>query len=345
MDLGPVLSWTDYFRRSPARAGGPRGHKEWLHFCLQHDGADVLVNFSISDEVDGAYSRQGAERGHVIVLVREGDRWFGDVDRYWESDMDVAGGEVRARLGASRVELRDGAFHVTACLRDVPIEVSLILEPETFPSFSNNIRLSEAHSLSWLAVPRLRASGTVRTPSGTRRLRRAIAYHDHNWGQFAWGADFAWEWGYGAPVDESCPWSFMFVRLSDRAMTSTQTQALTLWHGSDIVRSFRGRDMRVSTSGFLAAKDVYKVPAVMALLAPGTATEVPRTLTIQAEADGDALEIMMEARSVAQIIVPNDSAPGVTIVNEVAAALRASGRVRHQRVAYEGRGMFEVLSS
>lgn len=343
MRLGPILSSTDYFRRSPARAGGPSGHKEWVHFCLQQPGLDVLVNFSVSDEMEP--SAAGRERAHLIALVRDGERWLGDVDRFWESDFDVAGGELSARFGQSRVELRGDAFHVTAKLRELPLEVDLVLQPEAFPSFSNNIRLSGAHALSWLVVPRLRASGTVRWPGTTRHVHDAIAYHDHNWGAFAWGADFAWEWGYGAPSDPTCPWSFMFVRLSDRAMTSTRTQALTLWHGSEIVRSFRGRDLRVSTNGLLAAPCVFKIPAVMALLAPGAATSVPETLTIIADADGDTLEIVMEASGVAQIVVPNDGDAGVTIVNEVAATLRASGRILDRPIEYRGRGMFEVLSS
>jgi hypothetical protein len=345
MRLGPILTSTDYFRRSPARAGAGRGHKEWLHFCLHHADIDVLINFSVNDEIESSSSVPGKERAHVIALVRQGDRWLGDVDRYWESDIDIAGGEVAARFGECRLELRESAFHVSARLRDVPLEIELELAPETFPSFSNNIHLSRDHSLSWLAVPRLRASGTVRCSGSTWHVTGAMAYHDHNWGHFAWGADFAWEWGYGAPLDSSCPWSFLFVRLSDRAMTSTQTQALTLWRGSDIVRSFRGRDLRVSASGFLAAERVFKFPAVMALLSPGTATEVPRTLTILVDADGDVLEIVMEARSVAQIIVPNDRGAGVTIVNEVAATLRVSGRVLDQSIDYHGRGMFEVLAA
>jgi hypothetical protein len=344
MNLAPLLHFTDYFRRSPARAGGRAGHKEWLHFCLQEPDLDLIVNVSVHDEIESTLPRAG-ERAHLVALARDGDRWLGDVDRYWDRDVDIAGGEVAARLGENRVELRGGAFHVSARLREVPLEVELILVPETFPSFSNNIRLASDAALCWLAVPRLRASGTVRSAGRTRQIRDAVAYHDHNWGHVAWGADFAWEWGYGAPSDPGCAWSFMFVRLSDRALTSTRTQALTLWRGPEIVRSFRGRDLRVLSEGFLGTAPALKIPPVMGLLAPGTATEVPRTLTIEAEADGDALTVVMEPHGVAQIIVPNDRPAGVTIVNEVAATLSARGRVHGESVDYRGRGMFEVLAS
>ncbi len=344
MQIGPLLQATDYFRRSTVRVGGPIGHKEWLHFCLQTEDLDLLLNFSVSDDVD-ASPADFRERGHVIMLARDGDSWLGDADRYWEPDMDVAGGEVAARLGDCRVTLVDGEFRLSAGLREVPLSAELTLTPEVLPSFSNNIRLGPGQSLSWLAVPRLRAAGIVRCGSRIHRLDGVIAYHDHNWGHFSWGADFAWEWGYTAPVDVECPWSVMLVRLSDRALTSTRTQALTLWRGAEIVRSFRGRELTISSEGFLGQRHVLKIPRVMALLASGSATEVPRRLTFEAESEGDTLCVEMEACSVAQIVIPNDRSARVTIINEVAATTRVHGRIRGEAVAYRGKGMFEVLAS
>lgn len=342
MSLASLLASTDYFRRSPARAGGARGHKEWFHFCVQQPGLDALVNFNVSDEVDTSRSPAG-ERAHVVALVHDGNRWLGGVDRHWESDFDIAGGEVHARMGRNRMSLSGGAFRVTANLRQQPLEIDLALEPEAFPLLSNNIRLSADQGLNWVVVPRLRASGVVRASGVEHRVRDALSYHDHNWGRFAWGADFAWEWGYGAPADAACPWSLIFVRLSNRTMTSTRTQALTLWRGRDMVRSFRGRELRASTGGVFSSTPIYKVPSVMALLAPGSATEVPARLTLTADADGDTLTVELIARSVAQIIVPNDRTAGVTTINEVAASLHVFGRVFDEAIDYEGRGMFEVL--
>ncbi len=344
MQIGSLLRSTDYFRRSLVRAGGPCGHKEWLHFCLQTDDLDLLINFSVNDDVDASADRP-RECGHVIMLARAGDRWFGDADRYWAHEMDVAGGEVAACMGTCRVALDGEAFRVVAGLRDVPLMAELTLIPEVAPSFSNNIHLVAGQSLSWLAVPRLRAAGVVRCAGRTHRVDGAIAYHDHNWGYFEWGADFAWEWGYTVPAADGCPWSVMFVRLSDRALTSTRTQALTLWRGPEIVRSFRGSDLRVRSEGFLRPRSVFKVPPVMGLLAPGTSCEVPRRLVFTAESDGDKLHIVMEAHSVAQIVIPNDRSARVTIINEVVATTEVHGTIRGECVNYCGRGMFEVLAA
>lgn len=344
MITGDLLRSTDYIRRSMVRTPGSLGHKEWLHFCLQTDELDLLINYSVCDDIDAPPGRPG-ERGHVIILARDGERWIGDADRYWERDLDIAGGEVAARMGRSGFSLVGDEFRVFSALREAPLTAELTLVPEVLPSFSNNIRLVPGQSLSWLAVPRLRASGLVRCGDRTHRLDGAIAYHDHNWGHFDWGADFAWEWGYTAPVAPECPWTVMFVRLSDRALTATRTQALTLWRGPEIVRSFRRTDLRVRSEGFLRQEGVFKVPPVMALLTPGSACEVPQRLTFMAESDGDTLEVTMDARSVAQIVVPNDRSPRVTIINEVTASAVVRGNIRGESFAYQGRGMFEVLAS
>lgn len=343
MELASLLRTVDYFRRSPARIGGRSDHKEWLHFCVRKDDLDVLVNFGVSDDESGAGS--ATERGQLIILVRDGERWVGDAERFWGSAVEVAGGEVYARMGANTMALApDGAFLIRAGLSSQSVGVDLRLHPETFPSLANNINLGARQNLNWLVVPRLRVQGTLRVGNQTWDLRDALGYHDHNWGHFAWGSDFAWEWGYGAPSDPACDWSFMFVRLSDRAMASTKTQVLTVWRGPNLVRSFRGRQLRVATGDALSPKNVFRVPPVMALVSQGLATEVPGTLRLDAKADEDTFTVELQARHVAQIVVPNDGEIGVTRINEVAAELRVSGRILDEPIQYEGGGLFEVLA-
>jgi len=261
--------------------------------------------------------------------------------------MEIAGGEIFARLGNSSVLLAtDGSFklRVSLALELAVVELDLSLRPTTVPSLANNVAVAPGQSLSWLVVPRLQASGHVRIDTKIWHLKRALAYHDHNWGNFAWGADFAWEWGYGLPADDDCPWTFMFVRLSDRAMARTRTQILTVWRGTQIVRSFRGRQLRFVTGDALSPPDVFRVPPSMALLAPNCATEVPARVVIEAEADGDVFRVELRPRSVAQIIVPNDRSAGTTRINEVSTELRASGRILDEVFDYEGGGVLEVLA-
>ena len=341
--LGEALRHADYLRRSPAALGGLGGHKEWLHFCVYAPGVDVLANFSLCDDVREA-APKGAELARISALVRD-DRWDGDVDLWPSNEVVAPGGRVHLAFGPNEVELRDGVYHLRLALRERPIEMDLRLRPVTMPSLANNIELDPGPPINWLVVPRLLADGTVRVGERTHRFTAAPAYHDHNWGHFAWGRDFAWEWGFGLPARAADPWSMVFVRLSDRAHTRALMQALFLWKGARQHRVLRASDVRVEHEGHLRPERVFKLPRPMALLAPDLLPDVPAVLRVRAAGDGDALECVFTAEDGAQVILPNDHDLGVTIINEVSGAVRLEGRVRGEDVFMEGRAIFEFLGA
>jgi hypothetical protein len=333
----------DYFRRSPFALGGPQGHKEWLHFCVYGQDIDVLANFSICDDVrPGAIS--GTEFARVTVLVRE-QEWDGDVDLYESSAVLVPGGRVEATFGSNYVVFEDGEYHIFLKLRDRPIAMDLHLRPMTMPSLANNIQLDPGPPINWLVVPRLVARGTVRVGDREHHIENAPAYHDHNWGHFAWGRDFAWEWGFALPHDPRVPWSLVFVRLSDRAHTRALMQAIFLWKGMRQTRVLRAADVEVRHIGHLRPARVFKVPRVMGLISPDILPDVPARLWVRGEGDGDEVECVFDARDGAQVIVPNDHDFGVTIINEVSGTVRLSGQVRGETVQMEGRAIFEFLGA
>ncbi|WP_437564858.1 hypothetical protein [Sorangium sp. So ce542] len=338
-----ALLRADYLRRSPASVGGPGGHKEWLHFCVYGPQIDVLVNFSLCDDVRTG-AAPSAELARVTVLVR-GEGWDGDVDLYAPADVTVRAGHIDAAFGQSTVVFRDGEYHISAALRERPIAVDLRLRPASMPSLANNVQLDPGPPINWLVVPRLFASGTVTVAGRQTRLEGAPAYHDHNWGHFSWGRDFAWEWGFGLPHEPGCPWSLVFARLSDRAHTRAFTQALFLWKGARQHRVLRAQDLEIRHEGHLRPARILKLPRVMALLSPDLLPDVPRRLHIQGEADGDWMECVFESSDCAQVIIPNDQDLGVTIINEVSGAVRLSGLVRGETVSMEGRAIFEFLGA
>ncbi|MEZ4468367.1 MAG: hypothetical protein R3F43_29020 [bacterium] len=249
---------TDYFRRSPAPLGGPGGHKEWQHFLVHAPGLEVLVNFSLGDEhrLDG---RPGVEAGRVIVVVRAGDAHQGVVERVADAGWRRCGagastpGSAPAACGSSR-----GAWQVQVALPGLAIR--LRVRPETWPAVSSNIPLGPGRQLSWLIVPRAVADGEVVVDGRRHVIRGALAYHDHNWGHFQWGDDFAWEWGQAVPADVGCPWSVVFVRMADRRRTRVATQGLLLWRGADQRRVFRDRDVAVETGPPLDVAGAFKLP-------------------------------------------------------------------------------------
>lgn len=338
-----AIADTDWLRRSPSLRGGAGSHKEWWHFCVYAPGVDVLVNLSLVDDVrEGA--PPGREFARVVVLVRERG-WDGDVEVFEAHEVEAPGGGLQMRFGDNRVAFEDGRYVIEVRLRRRPIAVSLSLEPGCVPSLANNIRLDPGPPINWLVLPRMVASGTLRLGGRVVQVERARAYHDHNWGHFAWGRDFAWEWGYGLPEEEGNPWSMVFVRLSDRAHSRTYMQALFLWRESLQHRVLRAADVTVERVGLLRASRVFKLPRAMALVAPGTVTDVPRALEVTARGDGDEVRCRFEAEDVAAVVIPNDHDPGVTVIHEVSGEVSVEGRVRGERVAMRGRAIFEFLGA
>jgi hypothetical protein len=339
-----AIARADYLRRSPARIGGLGGHKEWMHFCVHVDGIDLLVNFSLVDDLGGQLPL-GTEHARLTVLVREPDgRWDGAVERFDPREVTVVGGAIDMRFGPNELRWDHGAYRIRVRMRERAVAMDLVLEPSVMPALSNNIHLDPGTPLNWLVLPRLQAAGEV--VLGDRRVRftAAPAYHDHNWGHFAWGRDFAWEWCYALPLRSEVPWSLVFVRLDDRARTRTYMQGLFLWRGPRPIRVFRGRDVRVRQHGFLPPRPVMKIPRAMALIAPSWAADVPTRVEVAARAEGDELELEFESHDLAQVIIPNDTdAHGVTIINEVSGQLHARGRVRGEPVALSGPAIFEFV--
>jgi hypothetical protein len=228
-------------------------------------------------------------------------------------------------------------------MRRQPIALDLTLEPLTLPTQANNLQVDNCPPIQWLVVPRLRANGWVSVAGRKYRLRDATAYHDHNWGSFRWGKNFAWEWGYAAPDTAHNPWTLVFVRLLDRAHLTDLMQAFFLWKGAQQIRVFRGRELTVWHEGLLRPSRVFKLPRVMALACPANVTDVPRRLEARARRGRDGLDVSFETRDVAQVIIPNDEDTGVTIIHEVAGDVTVSGRVDGETLSISGPSIFEFL--
>lgn len=333
----------DYFRRSPWRLGGPRGHKEWLHFCVSDASLDLLINLSIVDDL-----RPNLERPHDLARVSvlaHTSAWSGAIELYPDSEVRVVGGAIEAEIGPNRIAFDDGVLSLRVRLRRPLIAADLRLEPVTLPYLVSNIRGLDGRPINWAVVPRSRATGVVRVGDQTHELVSALAYHDHNWGSFGWGNNFAWEWGYGLPSDARVPWSLVFARLNSRGNTAALMQLFYLWREDRMLRTFRDHEIDVRREGLLRAARVLKLPPTMGLVAPGCATDIPQRLVLRAASRGDTLEAVFTAEDVAQVIIPNDNDLGVTIINEVSGGLTVEGSAFGEPVAFDNRAVFEFLSA
>ncbi len=241
--IGDAVARLDYVRRSPI-AGGAQRHKEWQHFVLLDEDLDLLVNFSCCDD-PRPHARPGREFPRLVLLARDRD-WDGDVETFPTDRTRVRGGRIDMALGENRLRFEDGRFRIDVALEDRPVTVHLDLQPATMPAFVPSIPMIEGPPLNWVVVPRLRASGEVTIGTHHHVLRNAPTYHDHNWGEFLWGHDVSWEWGFVLPEDDAVPWCLTFVRLTNRSRTRALAQQMLVWRRDSLHALFRESDLRLT---------------------------------------------------------------------------------------------------
>lgn len=342
--LANAIRRADYTRRSPFSIGGRGGHKEWHHFCILGPEVELLVNFSMTDDVR-PQARPGTEHARITVLARVSE-WDGDVEMFAPQDVQIRGGRVDLTFGPNRLFFDGEVYRIVVSLTERPITIDIELRPLTMPGHAPNIPLPDGPPLHWVIVPRLLANGRVTVGGRAYRFENVAAYHDHNWGHFLWGHAFSWIWGFSHPIGHDVPWSMAFVRLANRTRNHTLAQGLFLWKRAFNHRVFLDDDLELRMDvGFLSPKRVLKIPRVMTLLSPGSATDVPRWVEMRAQGDGDWLCYRFEAQDLAQVVIPSDTGLDVTIINEVTGRSSMEGEIRGEKISVEGRAICEFLGT
>lgn len=337
--LSRLIASTDPLRGPPAGAGAP--YKEWLHFCVVTKGLRLLVNFSVAADLRPA-AAPGARLGRLVLLAAE-DRWQGGVDTFADDAIRAWPGAIDLALGESRVHFAGGAFRVAARLARGDLAARLELRPSAVPLVGLDADLGGG-TLSWVVVPALRARGVVVVSGRRHELADAPAYHDHNWGAWRWGQDFAWQWGFALPSAPSGPqYSVVLSRLTDRARTRDLDVKLCLWEGDHLVRVFHGRDLTLTPEGSVQDRPVASFPPVMALLVPGAASDAPRRLFARAARGEDELRCRFDTGAATRILIPNEADAGVTAIHELATSARIEGRVRGREINMDAEGILEHL--
>jgi hypothetical protein len=252
-------------------------------------------------------------------------------------------GRIELHFGHNLLQFQEGLFRISVALERRPITLDLVLKPVSFPLLRSRAHIGPG-AIDWLVVPRLEASGTIVVDRHVVRLEKAPAYHDHNWGHWLWGHDFAWNWGFALPTASPVAWSLVFDSVSNRGRSQVQELKLCLWKGDQLARIFAHRDILVRPQGYLARGRVPKFPRIMGLIAPEQTTDVPRLLEIEAKSGRDQLVCRFESEDIAQLVIPNETDLGETIINEVKGRIKAEGTVKGEPVQIEGKGFFEFLA-
>jgi hypothetical protein len=313
--------------------------KEWFHFSVNGQNKDAIVNFNLFDDPT---SEPAGRIGRVIALVRDGS-WRGGIHEVDGQEARALPGGQGVALGNSTLRFHRGSYLMHAEVPALEMTLDLTFAPLTVPAQANNTHLPPDGTLHWLLVPRLSANGTVRYGGRVVEFREAPSYHDHNWGDFSWGGDFAWEWGYVAPGG-TVPFSLVMTRLSNRGHTRDYDRSIMVWKEGRQVRLFRDVEVVVAHTGCFRPPRLLRVPGVLGLVSPGTASEMPAHVEVQARSGADHLRLWFEPKDAVQIGVPNDGDVGMTLINEVWGHARVAGQIRGDAVSFEASSVFEFLN-
>ena len=320
----------DWWRGSPLRGAG----LEWMHFVVVGDGFRLLVNLSVRREATGVVPR-------ALVLVWDGARWVGGLHTPRRERLELRPGRVDAMFGETSVRAVPEGYRLHLAPKDTGIEADLLLRPEAAPLVANHLRLPDSGRFHWVSVPRMIvAEGELRAPM-TRSLSGLSAYHDHNWGSFDFGGDFAWEWSFGLPPKPTDAWSLMALRVSDRARHRTLVSGLAVWRDGELWRDFRTDEVEYLREGSWRGEP-HRVPDIevgnQCLVA-----SVPELAKWRARAGDDWLDVVGSTDGAAQLLIP--AAARLVRVTECPTRLTVRGCLRGQVLDCQLNGMLEVVDA
>jgi hypothetical protein len=342
--VGAIATGDAFHAPTDASGPSPSAWKEWHHFCVCGEGVDVIVNFSLCEDTRPA-AGPDSYVPRVITLVhdRVEGRWHGAIDQIPQRDASWYPGQVNLGFGHNTVLLSRDGFHLSLALRDQPVTAQMTLKPTARPlAVRNEVAVAEG-KLGWFVCPRLEATGRVVAGDKVHNFRDALAYHDHNWGRWLWGHDFAWTWGYVLPDDRTVPWSLVFDRTTDRGRGQVLELTLAVWRQERLASLITREDVDVRFIGLMRPTAVKKFPPIAHVFAPNLTGDVPGRLEVTARSACEEINLCFEPESLCQIVIPNETDLGVTTINEVSGRASVAGTIRGEALAWEGRGVFEFL--
>jgi hypothetical protein len=337
-----VLARSDFLRAPVLATARPEGFKEWQHFLVQGLDWRLLINFSLLMETLAGRPPRLLPR---VIVIAHDQHWTGAVEQFEPTELTVSADLGTMSIGDNRVSVGPDGYRVVIDLPGRGISGELLLTPPAPPSLAlvNNQPLG-AGRLSWLFVPRLRADGWFRVGDREYQPVGEVAYHDHNWGRFRWGDDFGWEWGSVLPADAADPWSFVFMRKTDRRRLRCLSQALYVWHHDTLAAMFRDAAVEMRSVGLLGRGPDCTLPAPMRLVLGGEASDVPAAIEITAARSGDSVHAVFRPDSYARLAQPSEVHLDRSVVlSEAGGTARITGSINGKGIDVVGAGVFELL--
>jgi hypothetical protein len=312
----------------PARTA----YKDWLHVILFDHEADAagLVNVSIH----GPPADPETQVVTTALVDVAGQAWVGNVVTTTWSDASIALSGVATASGG--VTLLGG--DVLAAAAADGLRVDVLAQPVTQAFAVEVPQRFGAGWIAWRVVPRLLATGAVAHPRLDPSSARP-AYHDHNWGRWRWGDDIGWEWGSFLGPDNG---SVVVARTTDQAHRHGGSWTVIVDHAGSR-RTFSGRRVEAWWSGRAPWPSRRLPGALAAQHSDRRRPRLPGSLRIVARAGRDAVELDFSCRSVAQLILADPMAPGVSFLHEMSGRFQATGRLGGRPIYLDGLAMVERL--
>lgn len=345
-DGGDVIARTDHVRISPELVQRVPGYKEWTYFYVSAGKVDLLLTLTFLGRFDvRAPERARLPAARVVALARCHDgRWTGGVEEIPQRAVKATPGLVDIAMGATDLTYRAGTYVLDAHVAPARIDARLRLRlpPLPTPMVGKSVRMGSAGPMQWIAVPRLTADGEIGVGDATHAIHDAPAYHDHNWGAFSWGGDFAWEWGL-ILAEGDAPWTVVYSRISDRARQQVRSQAILVWRTGEIVATFRDDEVVVRERGLVRGGARLRIPPVMSLVEPATTADVPLELSARGAGGSGTVALRFTTSDFAEIAIPNETAElGSTLLCEGAARARVEGTIHGESFAFDAPAVLEL---
>ncbi len=331
-DLVGTLGAFDVNR--PPVAGSPgRPFKQWVHTTVWHPEITLVANFSSVH-----HERTGEHRLTAIVYA---GGVAGNVRRFAPEACQVPVGRATAVFGPNRIRRMGADYDVELFEPALDLRATLTLRAATHASTTVGVRVGGGGRLGWSVIPRLVANGTIQYAGRVHAIVDAPAYRDRNWGCFAFG-ELSWDWLYALAGAGQRPWAVVVSRVTDRARSRVWQQAVLLWEGSELLATFRDRDVTLRGANPNTCA-VTTVPAALGLCRTGEATDVPRSVLVEGRSSRGHVRLAFEAGAVARVVVPNDARLGTTPIYESLGRCSVMGDVEGRAVAFDGHGFLECL--
>jgi hypothetical protein len=338
--MSAALARSDFLRAPVLASARPVGFKEWHHFVVHGRGFRLLINFSVFNEGRDADRARLAPR---VIVIAHAENWTGVLERFDETALNVSADLGELTIGDNRMTVLPDGYSVAIDIPDKGIQGELQFTSPSRPYVVRNEPVGDGR-ISWLFVPRLRADGWLRIGGREHQMDNELGYHDHNWGRFWWGDDFAWTWGTILPTGPEHPWSMVFVQNTDRARLRSFSQALYVWHRDEPATIFRHATVRARSEGLLDRAADCTLPPPMRLLLDGELPGVPERIDITAARAGDAMHVEFCPQSYARLAQPSEvRLDRSTVLCEAGGAARVSGSINGEDVDFVGTGVFEFL--